>query len=424
MHRTWSASACWVYSACSRCCSPNACSPCSTVCWPMSSEVLVDLDGVSKRYLLGQGRGARGVLLDMLGQRDPRQDLWAVHDLSLCVRRGESVGLVGRNGAGKTTTLRLLAGISRPTRGHLATRGRVASLLNVGAGFHPELSGRENVLLNGVILGLSQKEVRARYDAIVDFAGLADVFMETPVKHFSSGMYARLAFAVAVHVEPDVLLVDEVLSVGDAAFQDRSLRRMLEFRDQGRAAVVFVSHNLAAIELMCQRAIWLDRGAVASAGPTAEVLTAYLDAVDDVGEARGDAYLTTDCVEVLDCRGKPSECLSGDEPFTVIVTGKALRDLVEPVFVVTIRGDHGPLFAGNMHIDGNWPPALSRGTFRVECSFDKPGLAPGRYRVELKVKQNVRTNYYEPRVKAHFRVLGASTEPGGGAVPYAIIGGL
>src|SRR5579859_57076 len=314
------------------------------------SDVLIDLDHVGKRYLLGQGRGARGVMLDLLGRRDPRQDLWAVDDLSFSMRRGESLGLVGRNGAGKTTTLRLLAGITRPSRGRLRTCGRVASLLNVGAGFHPELSGRENVLLNGVILGLSRREVSARYDAIVDFSGLDASFMETPVKHYSSGMYARLAFAVAVHVEPDVLLVDEVLSVGDAAFQDRSLRRMLEFRDQGRAAVVFVSHNLAAIELMCPRAIWLDHGAVAADGPTADVLTAYLDAVDDVGEARGDAYLTADRVDVLDCRGNPSDCLAGDEPFKVIVTGQALRELIEPVFVVTIRGDHGPLFAGNMHI--------------------------------------------------------------------------
>src|SRR6267378_32565 len=144
------------------------------------SDVLIDLDNVGKRYLLGQGRGARGVLLDLLGRRDPRQDLWAVRDLSLSVKRGESVGLVGRNGAGKTTTLRLLAGITRPTRGKVETYGRVASLLNVGAGFHPELSGRENVLLNGVILGLSRAAVRARYDAIVDFSGLEPAFMAAP----------------------------------------------------------------------------------------------------------------------------------------------------------------------------------------------------------------------------------------------------
>src|SRR5260370_5034636 len=167
------------------------------------SDFLIDLDNVGKRYLLGQGRGARGVLLDLLGRRDPRKDLWAVRDLSLSVKRGESVGLVGRNGAGKTTTLRLLAGITRPTRGNVQTYGRVASLLNVGAGFHPELSGRENVFLNGVILGLSHTEVRARSDTIVEFAGLEGAFMDTPVKHFSSGMYARLAFAAAVPLDPD-----------------------------------------------------------------------------------------------------------------------------------------------------------------------------------------------------------------------------
>jgi ABC-type polysaccharide/polyol phosphate transport system ATPase subunit len=390
----------------------------------MSSEILADLDGVWKRYLLGQGRGVRGVLLDLLGRRDSRALLWALRDVSMTLRRGESLGLIGRNGAGKTTTLRLLAGISRPTRGRIQTHGRVASLLNVGAGFHPELSGRENVLLNAVILGLTRAEVRSRYDAIVEFAGLEDAFMETPVKHFSSGMYARLAFSVAVHVDPDLLLVDEVLSVGDAAFQDRSLRRMLEFRDQGRAAIVFVSHNLAAVELMCRQALWLDHGSVCAAGPTSDVLTAYLDSIDDGDEHSSvdDAYLTADRVEVVNCRGEPVDCLDADEAFTVRVTGTAQRELVEPVFVVTIRGDHGPLFAGNMHVDGNWPTALARGPFSVECSFDKPGLQPGRYRVELKVKQNVRTNYYEPRVKAMFRVSGAQGA-GGADVPYAIIGG-
>src|ERR1700730_2405765 len=145
----------------------------------MSSEVLVELDRLGKRYLLGQGRGVRGVLADMAGRRGSRHDVWAVRDLSLCLRRGESLGLVGRNGAGKTTTLRLVAGIPRPTLGHVKTCGRVASLLNVGAGFHPELSGRENVLLNGVILGLTRAEVRARYDAIVDFSGLEPEFMDT-----------------------------------------------------------------------------------------------------------------------------------------------------------------------------------------------------------------------------------------------------
>jgi ABC-type polysaccharide/polyol phosphate transport system ATPase subunit len=375
------------------------------------SEPLVELDGVWKRYLLGQGRGVLGILRGMARKPSDR-DLWALRDLSLSLDRGESIALIGRNGAGKTTALRLVAGISKPTRGRVRTRGRIASLLNVGAGFHRELTGRENVHLNGVILGLSRDETRRRYAQIVEFAGL-EKFMDTPIKHFSSGMYARLAFAVAAHADPDVLLVDEVLSVGDAAFQDRSMRRMLEFRDQGRAAVVFVSHNLAAVELMCERAIWLERGTVRRVGETADVIRAYLDDVDDGGMMTDDAALVAECVEVLDAHGEPTTRVQPDESFTVRVRGRAEHELVEPVFVVTIRGEHGPLFAGNMHIDGNWPAHMPAGPFTVECSFEKPRLQPGRYRVELKVKQNVRTNYFEPRVLAQVQVDGPSDQTGG-----------
>ncbi|MBV8719421.1 MAG: ABC transporter ATP-binding protein [Chloroflexi bacterium] len=390
----------------------------------MSSSGLAVLEDVSKRYLLGQGRGARGVLLDLLkgGRRDVRDDVWALRDLSFAVGRGDALGLVGRNGAGKTTALRLLAGISRPTHGRVSTRGRIASLLNVGAGFHPELTGRDNVQLNGVILGLSRREARLRYEQIVDFAGLDAAFMDTPVKHYSSGMYARLAFSVAVHVEPDVLLVDEVLSVGDAEFQDRSLRRMLEFRDRKQAAIVFVSHNLAALELMCPRAIWLERGGGRAAGATSGVLRAYLDAVDSAAEDLNDAHLAISDVEVLNAAGRVTDALAANEPFTVRVRGTAAQELAEPVFVVTIRGDHGPLFAGNMHIDGNWPRVLARGPFALECAFGPPRLRPGRYRVELKIKQNVRTNYFEPRVMANFEIDREGLGPGGGNVAYRMIG--
>jgi ABC-type polysaccharide/polyol phosphate transport system ATPase subunit len=362
----------------------------------------VELEHVWKRYQLGGGGGARGALRRWLRPAGA-EEYFALRDVSLRVAGGESVGLIGANGAGKSTVLKLVAGISRPSRGRVRTGGRVASLLNVGAGFHPELTGRENVLLNGVILGLSRSEVAARYDAIVDFAGLED-FMDTPVKFFSSGMYARLAFAVAAHVEPDVLLVDEVLSVGDAWFQDRSLRRMLAFREAG-AAVLFVSHNLAAVELMCQRAVWLDRGRVRATGPTAEVVRAYLDAMDEPDAPQGNAnWLSVSTVEVLDVSGAPTERLASGEPFSVRVAGRALRDLHEPVFVVTVRGQHGPLFAANMHIDGRWPARVPAGPFVVRADFGPVRLTAGDYRVELKVKQNVRTNFFEPRVLARFRV--------------------
>jgi lipopolysaccharide transport system ATP-binding protein len=386
------------------------------------SSYAIELEHVWKRYLLGHGGGARGAVRRLLGQDDERSAYYAVRDLSLCVAPGESVGLIGHNGAGKSTVLKLLAGISRPSRGRIATRGRLASLINVGAGFHPELTGRENVRLNAVILGLSPQQAAERYEAIVDFADLGP-FMDTPVKHYSTGMYARLGFAVAVHVDPDVLLVDEVLSVGDAWFQDRSLRRMLTFRDAG-TALVFVSHNLAAVELMCQRCVWLDRGRVRAAGPTTDVIRAYLDALDQPdGETESDTtWLTVERVDVVRRDDRPTDWLTGAEPFAVRIVGAASRPLSEPVFVVTVRGDRGPLFAGNMHIDGNWPTRVPPGGFTVECAFGPPNLRTGRYQVELKVKQNVRTNYYEPRVKAHFMVPG---EPGlgGAVVPYAMIGG-
>ncbi len=382
----------------------------------MSRGPLVELDHVWKRYLLGSRAGAKDALLSLLlpGRAD-RTDLWPLRDLSLSVGPGESVGLIGHNGAGKTTALKLLAGITRPTRGSVATHGRVASLINVGAGFHRELTGRENVYLNGVILGLTRREIDRRYDEIVEFAGLAP-FMDTPVKHYSSGMYARLAFAVAVHVDPEVLLIDEVLSVGDAAFQDRSLRRMLAFRDSG-AAVLFVSHNLSAVELMCQRAVWLDRGNVRAVGPTSDVIRAYLDTLDDVDapDIHAQRYMSVDALQVLDGDDRPTERIDCCQPFVVRVRGTAHQPLLEPAFVVTVRGNEGPLFAGNMQIDGNWPKEIPVGPFRLDCAFGAPRLVPGTYRVELKVKQNVRTNYFEPRVLARFAVYGDATgvEPGG-----------
>src|SRR5919202_6078706 len=236
---------------------------------------LLELDRVWKRYRLG-GRGGLSRLWARTAATE--RELWALRDVSLRLEAGESVGLIGHNGAGKTTTLKLLAGITRPTRGAARTRGRVASLINLGAGFHPELTGRENILLNGVILGLTRREVRARFDEIVEFAELGD-YLDTPVKRYSSGMYARLGFAVAAHVDPEVLLVDEVLSVGDVAFQERSVRKMLAFRERG-CSILFVSHNLSTVEMMCQRAVWLDHGQVRHVGPAVETVRAYLAEVD------------------------------------------------------------------------------------------------------------------------------------------------
>jgi lipopolysaccharide transport system ATP-binding protein len=202
-------------------------------------------------------------------------EFWALRDVSFDVQPGEVIGVIGRNGAGKSTLLKILSRITEPTSGEARIRGRVASLLEVGTGFHPELTGRENVFLNGAILGMTKAEIRSKFDEIVEFSGIGK-FVDTPVKRYSSGMYVRLAFAVAAHLEPEILIVDEVLAVGDAEFQRKCLGKMKEVsNDQGRT-VLFVSHNMAAMQNLCHRCIWLDQGRIERTGPTDEVVRAYL----------------------------------------------------------------------------------------------------------------------------------------------------
>ncbi|HEV7663132.1 MAG TPA: polysaccharide ABC transporter ATP-binding protein [Chloroflexota bacterium] len=365
----------------------------------------LELDHVSKRFHIG-ARG--GLLAALTGRWGERPDLWALRDIDLRVAPGESVGLIGHNGAGKTTLLKLLAGITRPTSGNVHTRGRVASLINLGAGFHPELTGRENIFLNGVILGLSRREVGQRFEDIVAFADLGP-YIDTPLKRYSSGMYARLGFAVAAHVDPDVLLVDEVLSVGDVSFQDRSIRKMLSFRDSGKA-ILFVSHNLSAIEMMCQRVVWLDHGTIRQAGPTAEVVRAYLDAVDealvdDAAEA-GLVSAEHDDVNVTNaivCRPddlQPRSDFSFGDRLRVVVHCMAHRDLQQVQVSVTVRGDYGPLFTATSDTFASW---LS-GAHEVECTFATLPLLPGLYRVEVQVRHALTAAWALPQTMAAFRV--------------------
>jgi ABC-2 type transport system ATP-binding protein/lipopolysaccharide transport system ATP-binding protein len=240
----------------------------------------IEVAGVSKRYALGQRLGRyvtlREVVTSAARRRGaaPPEMLWALRDVSFEVPAGEAVGLIGPNGAGKTTMLKILARIVEPSDGVSRTRGRAGALLDVGTGFHPELTGRENIYLNAAILGMSRKDVDRRYDEIVDFAGL-ERFLDTPLKRYSWGMYLRLAFAVAAHVEPDIILVDEVLAVGDARFREKCLGKMSEFGREGRT-VVFVSHDLGSITQVCRRAIWLERGEVRADGPSEEVVQRYV----------------------------------------------------------------------------------------------------------------------------------------------------
>jgi ABC-type polysaccharide/polyol phosphate transport system ATPase subunit len=313
----------------------------------------IEVEGLSKKYLLGEDRPG-GHLREAisrtvrrmvrLGLRPRRDEIWALRDIDLRVAEGEALGVVGPNGAGKSTLLKILSRITEPTAGVARTRGRVTSLLEVGTGFHPELTGRENVYLNGAILGMRRRDIDRRFDEIVTFAAL-ERFIDTPVKRYSSGMYLRLAFAVAAHLEPDIMVVDEVLAVGDAEFQAKCLGRM-ESAERGNRTIVFVSHNLEAISRLCTRAIYLEGGVIRSEGRTSDVVDVYLQAqaalaAEEAGLGRGDGGAALRTVAVLDASGRARDVLRRDQPFAIEVrfwVGTAVPGLDVSVQIVDGRG--------------------------------------------------------------------------------------
>ena len=294
----------------------------------MTASTVIEVLGVAKRYRLGANPAAYTTLREAFASRFARTAsdsadsyVWALRDVGFDVGEGEVLGVIGRNGAGKSTLLKILARITRPTEGLTRTRGRVGALLEVGTGFHPELTGRENILLNGTILGMTRREVRRRFDAIVDFAGV-ERFLDTPLKRYSSGMYLRLAFAVAAHVEPEILLVDEVLAVGDADFQRRCLGKMEDLRSGGRT-IVFVSHNLGAISQLCDRTVWIDQGKVLEVGASEAVVERYLHSV---GLTSGDSVahlpetgkpIDVQTVGLTDLDGVSLDAPRRDQPFEI-----------------------------------------------------------------------------------------------------------
>ena len=262
----------------------------------MSDDIAIRVEGLGKKYIIGHqsereryttlrdvvGRTAKSLIRsakDMIKGNpivvgDTLEEFWALKDINFEINRGDAVGIIGRNGAGKSTLLKVLSRITEPSVGRITIKGRVASLLEVGTGFHPELTGRENIFLNGAILGMTRTEIRRKFDEIVAFAEV-EKFLDTPVKRYSSGMYVRLAFAVAAHLEPEILIVDEVLAVGDAQFQKKCLGKMQEVGNEGRT-LLFVSHNMVAIKSLCEKAIWLDAGSVIENGRAEDVVSSYL----------------------------------------------------------------------------------------------------------------------------------------------------
>ncbi len=325
--------------------------------------------------------------------RSNRSDFWALKDVSFDLEPGEVLGVVGRNGAGKSTLLKVLARVTQPTAGRAELRGRVGSLLEVGTGFHPELTGRENVYLNGALLGMKRAEIDRKFDEIVAFSEV-EKFLDTPVKHYSSGMYTRLAFAVAAHLEPEILIVDEVLAVGDVEFQKKCMKKMGDVAGEGRT-ILFVSHNMGAVQAICGRALLLSHGQMKRIGPAAEVLAEYIQvsqSPDDVPlterrDRQGDGRFRFEEFRLLDALGRPTTCAVTGEDCTVrlrLSTPPPGAAMSSPLDVaVVIRDFRGRKLTELSSQFTNSSPRTVAEAREVRCLAPRLPLLAGEYRIDL-----------------------------------------
>lgn len=376
--------------------------------------IVAEFDNVCKRYTLQPRR--KELVAELFGDRLRRllgrghsegSEFYALRDVSFRLERGDSLGIVGANGAGKSTALKLLAGITRATSGAVRVHGRAAALIEIGAGFHGDLSGRENIYLYGNIMGMRRREIDQKFEAIVAFAEL-QAFIDQPVKRYSSGMYARLGFSVVAHLDPDLLLVDEVLAVGDMAFQRKCLQRMRELQSRG-CALVFVSHNLGAVEAVCGQSLWLHEGRVQAYGPTREILNRVMHE----GEANRDGVATREFehrsgsgeamithVEIQGSRnGRPGPITTGG-PVNIKIGYEAFERIVRPTFAVVLFSDDGVrVCSTNTRAGGNAPEVFDRGG-TVICRIPHLWLVPGRYHLRLSISDEHSVVHYDflPRV--------------------------
>lgn len=399
------------------------------------SDPVIRVENLGKRYRLGQmepygtlrdaiSRAVKGPIQTGEGVgRSPKKGgrnpdghhhyIWALRNATFEVERGEAVGIIGPNGAGKTTLLKVLSRITEPTEGLAEIRGRVGSLLEVGTGFHPELTGKENIYLNGAILGMTKREIESKLDDIVTFAELEE-FMETPVKRYSSGMYVRLAFAVAAHLEPEILLVDEILSVGDAAFQRKSLGKMEDVAEEGRT-VLLVSHNMGTIRGLCGRAIWLNKGKVQVDGDAHNAVAEYLSSVSDGFDYEDESApqdLVIRKVVLRDANGKPALHFGPGDALTVEVHYHAKHRIEQPHFAIAVTGGHGFIFGANMMLDGQRPRFIE-GDGIVSCTFESVPLLPQQYVIRMGVRQRDGITLLRPTMDiAFFDIVGTMEDYG------------
>lgn len=344
----------------------------------------IEVKGVGKKFYLKHGgrHTIKAAAVGLLRRLKTREDFWALKDISFDVEAGTTVGIIGANGAGKSTLLGILARTMRPTEGTVTVRGRVSSLLELGAGFHPDLTGAENIYLNGSILGLSRREIRAKFDEIVRFAEL-EQFIDTPVKHYSSGMYVRLGFAVAIEVNPDILLIDEVMAVGDEAFKRKCLGRIAQFKREGKTLLI-VSHDLDTITEVSDTVLLLDTGKIVNVGEPGQVVDQYkslgfFKAGEIVIREWGTKEAVITAVRFLGAGGEPVERISSGEPLLVEIDYRAHRQIADPVFGFALTTSDGTLCCGSNTIIDDCPIPLIEGAGTMRVRFESLPLIQGKY---------------------------------------------
>jgi lipopolysaccharide transport system ATP-binding protein len=386
------------------------------------ANAIISATQLGKRYRFGLRKG-HDTLRDLLThglrrlfqpRREPSGDagyFWALKNVSFDIQQGEVVGVIGRNGAGKSTLLKILSQITEPTEGEVRIRGRVASLLEVGTGFHPELSGRENIFLNGAILGMSRAEIKRNFDEIVAFAEV-EKFLDTPVKRYSSGMYVRLAFAVAAHLEPEILVVDEVLAVGDAQFQKKCLGKMAQVSSQQGRTVLFVSHNMVAVQSLCRRCLLLEKGGVKFDGGVAEGVSAYLQSVFETGAAHSWPDDTTapgnDVVRMAKLAVEPEDTAPGaritmQEPFRIETEYHVRKNDATIHITYHLLNEQGLVVLTS----GSAVRKYDTGRYRSICRFPGSLLNSGSYYLKLLIVEDGTRISYQNECLASFHVVDA-----------------
>lgn len=368
------------------------------------TDPAITVAGVGKRFRRRADRRTTLKELIVRGRSRHVEDFWALRDVSLVVPKGAVYGIIGHNGSGKSTLLKLIAGISRPTQGAIQVDGRLAALIELGAGFHPDLTGRDNIRLNGSILGLSKAEVALAADQIIDFSGLGD-FIDEPVKNYSSGMYVRLGFSVAVHMRPDVLLIDEIMAVGDEDFQRKCFDHLYALRQAGKT-IVLVSHASSLMGSFCDQVAWLDHGVLRDSGPAQEVVDGYIDSVNaggagagriarDSAQRQGSGLVRLSSVESIEEDGSPSAACVVGRPLRIRLAYEAFQAVADPVVSVSLQHESGPVVTTVTTRAAGYQLNLREGPGRIDYVQEECRLNPGNYAVHVSVLDASGTHVFD-----------------------------